>query len=102
MEWTEILLYTAIGLMAVVVLCWVLNLVRVARNKETSIWLNRGMYAAALAAVVLNAIRSGVVYEEKTMLVANLVVLVCVVISLVRTEHTHKYGPDEAEDQAED
>ena len=101
MEWTEIVLYAAVALLALVLLCWIINLVLVARKKEPNLWISRLMYLAAIIAVILNAVRSAVVYTGKSMLVANIVVLVCVIISLVRMERVHKYGEPPENDEEE-
>lgn len=92
MEWTQIALYAAAGMLGLVFLCCAVNLVRVARKKEPVLLLSRAMYWLAMAAVVVNAVRSAVVYTDKSMLIANLVVLVCVAISYARMEKTQKYG----------
>lgn len=103
MEWTQAALYTAAALLGVVLLCWLGNLILVLRKKEASMALNRIMYLAALAAVAINAVRSAVVYSEKTMLAANIVVLVCLIVAFVRTERVHKYGePQDPESGEED
>lgn len=101
MEWTEIVLYVAVGLLALVLACWIINLVLVSRKKESNLWLSRLMYLAATVAVVLNAVRSAVVYTGKSMLVANIVVLVCIIISLVRMERVRKYGEPPEEDEGD-
>lgn len=100
MEWTQIALYAAVGMLGLVFLCCAVNLVRVARKKEPSLLLSRAMYWLAMAAVVLNAARSAVAYTDKSMLIANLVVLVCVAVSYARMEKTNKYGEPENEEQS--
>lgn len=99
MEWTQIVLYTAVALLALVLVCWIVNLVLVSRKKEPNIWISRLMYLAAIIAVILNAVRSAVVYTGKSMLAANLIVLVCVAVSLVRMERIRKYGEPPEEDE---
>lgn len=99
MEWTQIVLYIAVGLLVGVVLCWVANLILLMRKKSSSMILSRVMYWAAIAAVVLNAVRSAVVYPDKTMLIACLIVLVCIIVSLVRLEKHYKYGDPEEEQE---
>lgn len=95
MVWTEVMLYAALGLLVLVVLCWVGNMILVLRKKNSSILLSRIMYLTALAAILLSTVRSAVVYSEKTFLVANLIVLACIIISFRRMEMTHKYGEPE-------
>ena len=100
MEWTQIVLYIAVTLLALVLACWIINLVLVLRKKESSIWISRLMYLAAMIAVILNAVRSAVVYTDKSLLVANIIVFVCVIISLIRMERVRKYGePPEADSE---
>jgi len=41
-----------------------------------------------------------VAYTDKSMLIANLVVLVCVAVSYARMEKTNKYGEPENEEQS--
>ncbi len=101
MEWTQTILYVSVGALALVLLCWTVNMILVFRGKKSSMLLSRIMYLLAIAAVVLLAVRSGVVYNEKTMLAADLVVLVCIVISYVRLERTHKYGEADPEEDNE-
>lgn len=100
MEWTQAALYVAVGLLALVLACWIVNLVLTSRRKQPSMLLNRLMYLLAIAAIILNAVRSAVVYSGKSMLVANLVALACIIISLVRTERVYKYGEPEDEEEA--
>lgn len=104
MEWSQLVLYITVGLLAVVVLCWVANLILVLRKKDSSMLLSRVMYWTAIVAAVLNGVRSAIVYTDKSMLVACIVVLACVVISLVRLERVHKYGEPEEQtgEQTED
>ncbi|MCI8649763.1 MAG: hypothetical protein HFG20_06575 [Anaerotruncus sp.] len=92
MIWTDVALYAALGLLAVVLLCWGGNLFLVSRKGSPSMLLSRIMYLAAIAAVLFNTARSAVAYNEKSMLVANLIVLVCIIISFRRMERFHKYG----------
>lgn len=99
MEWTQIALYAAAGMLGLVFLCCAVNLVRVARKREPSLLLSRAMYWLAMAAVVLNAVRSAVVYTGKSMLIANLVALVCIAVSYARMEKTNKYGEPESEEE---
>lgn len=100
MEWTQGVLYAAAGMLVLVLLCWVVNLILVFRGKPSSMLFSRLMYILAMIAVTMIAVRSAVVYSEKTMLAADLVVLVCIAVSYVRLERTHKYG--EPEDPEED
>lgn len=99
MEWTQIALYAAAAMLGLVLLCCAANLVRVARKREPSLLLSRAMYWLAMAAAVLNAVRSAVVYTDKSMLIANLVVLACVAVSYARMEKTNKYGEPESEEE---
>lgn len=100
MEWTQTVLYAAAALLGLVLVCWIINLALVFRKKESSIWISRLMYLAAMTAVILNAVRSAVVYTDKSMLIANIVVLLCVAVSLVRMERVRKYGePPEEDDE---
>ena len=101
MIWTDVISYVTLGLFAVVLLSWLLNLLLLALKKPSSILLSRIMYVAALVAAVLSSIRTAVVYTEKTLLVANIVVLVCVIISFRRAERLHKYGPEPDDDEEE-
>lgn len=100
MEWTQIALYAAAVMLGLVLLCCVVNLVRVSRGKQASLLLSRAMYWLAMAAVVVNAVRSAVVYTGKSMLIANLVALACIAVSYARMEKTNKYGEPESEEEA--
>ncbi len=95
MEWTQTILYVSVGMLALVLLCWGANMLLVFRGRASSMLLSRLMYLFAIAAVVMISVRSGVVYTEKTMLAADLVVLVCIVVSYIRLERVHKYGEPE-------
>lgn len=101
MEWTQTILYVSVGMLALVLLCWAVNMFLVFRGKKPNMLLSRVMYLLAIAAVVLISVRSGVVYSEKTMLAADLVVLVCIIVSYVRLERTHKYGEAEPGEDGE-
>lgn len=95
------LMLTSAALLALVVVLWLVNLILVGRGRGSSIWVNRLMYVAALAALAVQSVRSFIVYEEKTMFAACLVALVCVIISWRRTEHVHRYGPEPDDEDAE-
>ncbi len=95
MEWTQMVLYAAAAMLLLVLLCWLGNLLLVFRGRPSSMLLSRLMYLLAIPAVVLVSVRSAVVYSEKTMLAADMVVLVCIIVSYVRLERTHKYGEPE-------
>ena len=95
MEWTQMVLYAAAARLLLVLLCWLGNLLLVFRGRPSSMLLSRLMYLLAIPAVVLVSVRSAVVYSEKTMLAADMVVLVCIIVSYVRLERTHKYGEPE-------
>lgn len=98
MVWTEVVLYVALGLLGLVVLCWAGNMVLVLRKKSSSLLLSRIMYLTALAAILLSTVRSAVVYSEKTFLIANLIVLACIIISFRRMETARRNGnPEDAE-----
>lgn len=79
-------LYITVGLLAAVILCWVINLLLVAKIGRPNIWLTRLMYLCAVAALILHGVRSFLVYEEKTMFFAAVVAFACIIISWVRTE----------------
>lgn len=79
-------MYISAGLLALVVLCWVINLLLVAKAGAPNIWLTRLMYLCAVAALILHGVRSFLVYEEKTMFFATVVAFACIIISWVRTE----------------
>ncbi len=95
MQTSAILLYAVVALFAAVLLFWGANLWRVLQQKEPMAWLTRAMYLAAILAAGLSAVRSALVYTDKTMLAANLIVLACLAVAFWRAEKK-SHGDDES------
>ena len=92
----QILMYGTFGFLGLVLVCWIVSMVQVAKKGKSSIWMNRGIYAFGLVAVVLNLIRMTVVFDDYkgTMVFANVIALICILIAFVRAEREHKSPSD--------
>ncbi len=86
------LMYGTFVFLGLIVVCWVGNLVMVQKKGEPSLWLSRGLYLSGLIAVVLNALRMLVAVEsyQGTLVFANIVAFVCILIAFVRMEKDQK------------
>ena len=90
------LFYATVGLLALVVICWIGNLLVLARRQRPSLWLGRGVYLWGILCVVCNGARSVLVYEQyKGMfLLAHIIVLACILVAFARWE-SGRDGGDE-------
>ena len=96
----QILMYGTFGFLGLVLVCWVVSMVQVAKRGKASIWMSRGIYVFGAVAVVLNLIRMALVIEtyKGTMIFANVIALLCILIAFGRAEREHRF-PSEAEEK---
>ena len=97
----QVLMYGTFAFLGLVVVLMLLSVVLVARNKTVSIWINRGMYAFGALAVLLNLIRMFIAFSDYkgTMVFANVIVLISLIISAGRQEMARKMPPEENEEE---
>ena len=86
------LMYGTFIFAGLLVVCWLANLVFVMKRGEPSIWCSRGLYLFGLIAVVFNAVRMFVTRDSYrgTLVFANIVAFICIVIAFVRMERAEK------------
>lgn len=89
----QILMYGTFGFLGLVVVCWIVSMVQVAKQGKASIWMSRGIYVFGLIAVVLNLARMTIAFDDYkgTMVFANVIALICILIAFVRAERDHKF-----------
>lgn len=90
----EILLYSAFVCLGLLLLCLVGNLIMVAKKGKPSVLLSRGLYVFGISAVICNGIRMAV-GGQGTLVLANVVVLICIVVAFVRMERERRNGGTE-------
>lgn len=97
------LTYGVLVLFGMVLLCWIINMILAKRKNENSVWLGRGVYMFGMLAVVLNAVRVWMLYDDSKgiMIAAHVVVLLSVVVSFFRMERENKNGPELPEEGQE-
>lgn len=73
---------------ALILFCWIGNIVLVGRKGNSSLLLSRGLYIFGLAAVLCNLLRVCLIYEGSrgVMITTNVIVFVCILIALIRSE----------------
>ena len=84
----KLMLILTISFFAIVLICWVANLLVIKKRDRASIWLNRGLYISGILTVIFNFFRvlpMEMAYKG-TMQAANGIALVCIVISFIRAE----------------
>ena len=93
----QILMYGTFGFLALVLVCWIVSMVQVAKQGKASVWMSRGIYAFGAIAVILNLVRMAIVFDDYkgTMVLANVIALICILIAFVRAERDHKFPPSE-------
>lgn len=85
MSWLDLLKYAVYGLGAMIALLWLLNLYRVLRKKSDCVPARRLMFILAILAIILSIARSSQLYGQ-TVVFADIVVLLCIVVAFVRSE----------------
>ena len=96
MTWLDIITYVLYGCGALILLLFIANLLLVKKRGEDSALIRRLLYVVAIIAVILGIIRAKFLYSE-TVLFANVMVLICLIISFVRSEKPVQPLPDEEE-----
>lgn len=93
----QALLYATFALLGIVGLMMLVSIVQVGRNKKVSIWINRISYLAGAIAVVLNLVRMIIAFSDYkgTLIFANAIVLLCIIISAGRQEMARKMPPED-------
>ena len=93
----QALMYGTFAFLGIVVLLLAVSAVQVGRNKKVSIWISRGMYVAGGLAILLNLIRMIVALDnyKGTMIFANVIALLCIIISAGRQEMARKLPPED-------
>lgn len=86
------LMYGTFVLLGLLLVCWFINLILVQKKGEPSLWASRGLYIFGLLAVVLNAVRVGMTAKTYpgTLVFANIVAFICILIAFIRMEKEHK------------
>ena len=99
----QALMYGTFAFLGIVILLMIVSAIQVGRNKKVSIWINRGMYVAGGLAVLLNLVRMAIAFGDYkgTLIFANVIVLVCIIISAGRQEMARKMPPEDYEDTEE-
>lgn len=97
----QVLMYGTFAFLGLVVLLMIVSAVQVGRNKPVSIWINRGMYICGALAVLLNLIRMFIAFKDYkgTLVFANVIVFVCIIISAGRQEMARRMPPEDYEDE---
>jgi len=82
----------AIGaLLLIMLMAWIINLVRAAKNKRPLRWLGRVVYISGIMCVGLNAIRSWHLYENSIgiFIAAHAIALFSILSAFIRSERQH-------------
>ncbi len=102
----NLLTYGTIGAFVVVLAAWIGNLVIAYRHGKPSAILGRCVYIFGILAALLNIVRVIRIYDNSqgVMLLANAIVLVCVIVAFYRSERapaTHNEPNEESDAQDE-
>ena len=97
----QILMYGTFGFLGLVLVCWIISMVQVAKMEKASIWVSRGIYVFGAVAVILNLVRMTVIYDDYkgTMVAANVIALICILVAFLRAERDHKFPPAAEEEE---
>ena len=73
---------------AAMILCWAYNFIRAGREKPQSVLARRGLYICGMGAVALNLFRifQIYVYSLTSIVLANVVAFLCILIAFIRSE----------------
>ena len=76
------------ALLFIMMVSWIINLVRAAKNKRPLRWLGRVVYMSGILCINLNAIRSWRIYENSVgiIIAAHAIALFSILSALVRSE----------------
>lgn len=86
MAWTDILKYCLFGLGALILLLLITNIMLATKRGKDSDLVRRLMYILAFVAVIIAIIRSFALYSS-TVVFADVLVLVCLIVAFIRSEH---------------
>lgn len=94
----EFFWYATVVFLVIVVTAMVVSLIQVSRTGRASVWLNRILYLAGIAAALMNFIRMLLVYEtyKGTMAFASVIVIVSLVVGLIRSEQKEETDREES------
>lgn len=86
------LMYGTFVLLGLILVFWIINLVLIRKKGEPSVWVSRGLYISGLLAVAVNAVRMGMMTSTYpgTMVFANIVAFLCILIAFIRMEMEQK------------
>lgn len=76
------------ALLCIMLIAWIVNLVRAAKDKQPLRWLGRIVYISGIICVGLNAIRSWRIYENSAgiFIAAHAIALLSILSAFVRSE----------------
>ena len=79
------------ALLFIMLVSWIINLVRAAKNKHPLRWLGRMVYISGILCIGLNAIRSWRIYENSAGIViaAHVIALFSILSAFIRSERQH-------------
>lgn len=79
------------ALLLIMMISWIINLVRAAKNKQPLRWLGRIVYISGIFCIGLNAIRSWRIYENSVgiIIAAHAIALFSILSALIRSERQH-------------
>ena len=79
------------ALLLIMMISWIINLVRAAKNKQPLRWLGRIVYISGILCINLNAIRSWQIYENSAgiIIAAHAIALFSILSALIRSERQH-------------
>jgi len=79
------------ALLLIMMISWIINLVRAAKNKQPLRWLGRIVYISGILCIGLNAIRSWRIYENSAgiIIAAHAIALFSILSALIRSERQH-------------
>lgn len=83
---------------AAMILCWAYNFIRAGREKPQSVLARRGLYICGMGAVALNLFRIFQIYTYSltSIVLANVVAFLCILIAFIRSERGKDKGGTEA------
>ena len=79
------------ALLLIMMISWIINLGRAAKNKQPLRWLGRIVYISGILCIGLNAIRSWRIYENSAgiIIAAHAIALFSILSALIRSERQH-------------
>lgn len=79
------------ALLLIMMISWIINLVRAAKNKQPLRWLGRIVYISGILCIGLNVIRSWRIYENSAgiIIAAHAIALFSILSALIRSERQH-------------